>query len=162
MVNVCKAVRDAYRAEGARRRAGAKPDAAVGAFVRAAASHAGRRKAVVNAEVFILSLYVGAAGAADESDGTLYIAGFNAHDAGNLLRDIGAACSALVERSAVSDDGRRVARAAGEAAAAAVSAGENAYDLLLPRVGFNGKYLGSVGEYESEHSAEDTEYQYRI
>ena len=81
----------------------------------------------------------------------------NAHDLADLLSSFGACCNTLVYRSLALCYCSSIAVAAGEAAAAAVCAGQACTDLFLLGVYFNIEYFRCKCKYSTEKSAENAE-----
>ena len=95
--------------------------------------------------------------AGNESDLFLHIACGNAHDLCDLCSGFGACRDALVDRSFALCDRSGIAVTAGEAAAAAVCAGQALTNLLLLGVYLDVEYLRRKRKDRAEKSAEGTE-----
>ena len=95
--------------------------------------------------------------AGNESDLLFHVACRNAHDLCDLRSGFGACRNTLVDRSFALCDRSGIAVAAGEAAAAAVCAGQALTNLLLLGVYLDVEYLRRKRKDRAEKSAEDTE-----
>ena len=140
--------------EGADLLTGAHAQAAVIAAQRAAAGEPGGRHAVVDADVLILLVVHTAAGAVDlghHADGS--VSG-DAHDLGDLVGHRRSTGGAAVDGCLPLHHGGGVAGAAGEAAAAAVGAGQAADDGLLTGVHLHGEDPGREGQDRAEDQAQ--------
>ena len=148
---------DGHGAELAGGHAGAEAQTAELALQRTT-GHLGGRQAVLHTDVLITLGGVSAAVAADKSHLPLTGGSLLAHDlcdGGSILR---AGRGARIHRSRARQDGGGTAGAAGEAAAAAVGAGQMAEDFLFPGVLLYLKDLGGYCQDEAEHGAEDSQH----
>ena len=148
---------DGHGAELAGGHAGAEAQTAELALQRTT-GHLGGGQAVLHTDVLITLGGVGAAVAADKSHLPLTGGSLLAHDlcdGGSILR---AGRGARIHRSRARQDGGGTAGAAGEAAAAAVGAGQMAEDFLFPGVLLYLKDLGGYCQDEAEHGAEDSQH----
>ena len=157
-VDFCNAVNDAHRAELAGICAVAEAYAGKSAIHVALAAKQHCSLAVLGSLVVkALGSVAFGARAGNECDHLFHIACGNAHDLSDLCRRFGACGNALVNRSLTLCYRSGIAVTAGEAAAAAVRAGQALTDLLLLWVNFDVEDLRCEREDRAEHSAENTE-----
>ena len=95
--------------------------------------------------------------AGNECDHLFHVACGNSHDLCDLCSGLGACGNALIDRSLALCDRGGIAVTAGEAAAAAVCAGQALTNLLLLGVNFDVEYLRCKRKDRTEYRAENTE-----
>ena len=157
-VDLCNTVNDVHCAELASVSTVAEADAGEAAVHVALAAEQHCCLAVFRAGVIkALERMSFRAGAGNKSDLANSLAGGNAHDLRDLFGSGRACCNALVNGSFALCDCGSITVTAGEAAAAAVRAGQALTDLLLLWVNFDVEDLRCEREDRAEHSAENTE-----
>ena len=157
LVHLGHAVDDVDSVKGTGLLTGAQTQAAVGAAQITAARQLGSSHTVVETHIVVLLVVLTAAGAVDLSDHLDGSAGSHAHDLADLSGNRITAGSAGVDRSGALHHSGSIAGAAGEAAAAAVGAGQAAQNGLLPGVHLNGEHLGGNGQDQAEDGAQHSQ-----
>ena len=147
----CNAVNDFDCAESTSFFTAAQTQTTIGAGFGAAASQLNSEVTIVDTEVFIfIFCFFASTTALNESSHRFGSGSFNTHDRTDFFSYCCAANGASVYGSCASNDSACTTAAAGETAAAAVSAGQYTQNLTDTRVFFNFKDFGS----NTQHSAE--------